>query len=533
MFQNMQMSRWGARLVGWSVVVVAAAVTCIGAVWWVLNLDDVPEYGDTPEYFDLAERLEVDEYRTLAYPLVVRGSMRVGSLFDLDAASIIFLGQTVVAAGAAWYLIRLLSDAWQRAHPSLWAGCSRKLRGVVEVGIAAGLLMLPLVNHFNLTILPDSLALSFFVVALAGLARMIVLNDLRLSTVAITTLTFGAAAFVRWERGYVLLAVLALVALATGLWGRRAPAGTGIASRPRAMFAVCGLLAVPIGVVYLVNQATQTADYGRPSFGVAATTFDRTVWPRMEAIYPELPQDVRTVVSLEEARAFDDHNNEVLPMLARLQAADGGGNRLVWSTVQVAVAEHWPEIVRRTGWDIVKYAGAPFTHPGDLITETPTATGWTDSRMSMGHPRLTDRYLGVTFWSLFGVLVPALVAAIAIPTARRRWLVGPTALVWGLLGVAVLLNAVMYGVHAGMHAHIRYAMPSYMLVYALMLHAGLSWLTAHRSRRLQDVEDEGEKEELEAHEKGHDGEHDRTGGGDRLAERVKEHPDPESHTPRA
>lgn len=45
----------------------------VGIAWWIVNLGTIPAYGDTSQYFHLATTLHVDQYRTLFYPLLLRG----------------------------------------------------------------------------------------------------------------------------------------------------------------------------------------------------------------------------------------------------------------------------------------------------------------------------------------------------------------------------------------------------------------------------------------------------------------------------
>ena len=41
---------------------------CFGFAWMVVNLANVPIFGDSTEYFNLSQTLMVDEYRPLLYP---------------------------------------------------------------------------------------------------------------------------------------------------------------------------------------------------------------------------------------------------------------------------------------------------------------------------------------------------------------------------------------------------------------------------------------------------------------------------------
>ena len=45
---------------------------CFGFAWMVINLANIPIFGDSTEYFNLSQTLMVDEYRPLLYPLLIR-----------------------------------------------------------------------------------------------------------------------------------------------------------------------------------------------------------------------------------------------------------------------------------------------------------------------------------------------------------------------------------------------------------------------------------------------------------------------------
>ena len=50
----------------------AISLLALGLAWIAANASLVPAYGDTSEYLELARTLQVDEYRTILYPAVLR-----------------------------------------------------------------------------------------------------------------------------------------------------------------------------------------------------------------------------------------------------------------------------------------------------------------------------------------------------------------------------------------------------------------------------------------------------------------------------
>ena len=56
---------------------------CFGFAWMVVNLANIPIFGDSTEYFNLSQTLMVDEYRPLLYPLLIRIAVKVANHLPL------------------------------------------------------------------------------------------------------------------------------------------------------------------------------------------------------------------------------------------------------------------------------------------------------------------------------------------------------------------------------------------------------------------------------------------------------------------
>ena len=440
-----------------SAVVLATIQVVVGAVWWLANLTGLPAYGDTTEYLQLAEDPRVDGYRTLAYPLLLRLAATVTEPLGVPLQVPVYLLQTVVAAGAAWYLVRTAAP--------------RATRRVVAFA-AATVVTSPLVVHYAVSLLTDSLAASALVVAMAGLARVVVDGNTGRGTLAVTAGASLGAALLRTEKATVLLVVAAVTGAGMILARRRrASALTRGWMTPVAAVLV---LAVPALVGSAINRATQTADYGRPEAGVAAAAMSRIVWPHLVEIRDELPADVRAQLSAEDATAFDNDNNYALWMVPRMRAMDGGGDDVVWSSVRAALRCCAVEVVAMTGLDVVEYAVAPVTFavevaPRAFTEDAPDASpsAWNVTRLSAYRPDLSRALLGVGFLLLAAQLI-AVVAnrtrsrAPVPPGARRRLTV--LGLVW--LGTAV--NGCFFAFAMGADANVRYGLGTVMALTAAL-----------------------------------------------------------------
>lgn len=441
-----------SRVLCVAAVAACAAQILVGAVWWTLQLGAVPAYGDTPEYLRLSTTLEVDGFRTLAYPVLVKGAVWVAGVVGwLPWQVPLYLLQTVVLVVASVYLVRtVLPDA------------DRRVVALAAAVVATG----PLQLHYATAVLSDSLAASSFLLALAAGAR-VVLGDRRVSTVALGAAGALAAALLRTEKAAVLLAVAAAFVVVALLVGRGVVTGSGRAARLRVAVSVVLVLLVPAVLAAGANRATQTADLGRPHAGTAAVAVSRIVWPHLEQIHPDLPAAVRDEVTLEDARAFDHHNNNALPMTARLRALGGGDDAYAYGAARAAVACCGTRIVGDVVGDVAEYTVVPLTFAREALpvlgVEQPadTPTAWNVTRMRAAHPAATTAFLGVAFVALAVLIVAAAVSAVS---GGRRDLRAA-----GLVVLGTVANGAAFALAQGADANVRYGLPNAMAVTALLL----------------------------------------------------------------
>jgi hypothetical protein len=208
--------------------------------------------------------------------------------------------------------------------------------------------------------------------------------------------------------------------------------------------------------------------------------FNRTVWPQLEAVRPNLPSDVRSLITPTDARAFDASNNNVNPTLAHLRSAAGGSDRFVWQVTRTAVSCCWPPTALRTSFDLAKYVLAPFTYAGEVMSAVNTPTAWTYSRMALVDPALTRLY---TYWSFALLLLVQLPIFVYALLRRHSFLASELAAV-GILVGALVTNGALFATTSGINAHIRYGMPGYLLLQALLLWYDASFVGSRAAQAL-------------------------------------------------
>lgn len=449
-----------------AICVTACLIQAIaGVIWWCANLTAVPAYGDTVEYLFLARTLRVDAYRTVFYPGFLRLSEVIATGLHAPLTLIVYPVQTAVAAAAAFFLVATLWKVTASERPELNAVPALRRR-IVIITATVFLTTLPLIEHYAESILTDSLSVSFLVVALSSVIRIGLLRDTRVRELALAFVSVGAAEFVRPEKVYLLILTVATVLVVAVRLGRRAVSNR-VATRIVAAWLL--LIAVlPAAAVTAVDRSTQTADLGRPALTVSELLFSRTTWPHLEQIRPYLSTKLQTIITEDVARTVDSDSNNIPGLVVQLRAAAGGTDALLNDVTHAALRCCWQGIASTTALDTVEYSMVPFVYPFDLLTHRNPDTAWNNSRMSMAHPTLTVIYTRTSFAALAALLTVLLFVAVASRGSRpwRRRI-----MVWGavVLVEAVLLNAVMFATESGAYMNIRYGMPSYLIINALLV----------------------------------------------------------------
>jgi hypothetical protein len=417
--------------------------------------------------------LQVDQYRTILYPFVLRilgvVSDETAQPFTIWIYSFQWLALSLSTALFVYAAIRVLRLRWTRRQTCL-----------VAAGATLIVVTNPLIAHFSIALMSDSLASSLTIAAIASLALALpgdptsVLPDWKWLALALLLLFLMALS--RVDKFYVAT----MICMTTIMWTMYARRRQALITVGKTV-AVIALLMVVLTIVVGVNRATQTYNPKRPPLDASSLAFNRVVWPHLAETYPYLPPRVKAVISPEEATHFDQHNNNVYPLLARLLRSDPG-NRAIVNEITLTALRRFPaRVIGKTAFDISKYTLPNIAFPLELAHVLPLsiASDWTRSRMEQITPRLTDAALWISqLVFLFGGLPVTLAMLLRTGRPRIRW-----QLIAWLVATLIASNSLLFGLEAGMDAHIRYALPTYTLFQAAVAAISLAWvLTMPRSK---------------------------------------------------
>lgn len=448
---------------------VLCAMALLGGDWFAHNAPHIPDYGDTAEYLARSKTLTVDQYRTIFYPLVLR---LCGIFSNGGGAPSIFWTYLVQVL-----LVAVSSAVYATAVFKSFDVSALTARARLSVTALAVLLIVtnPLVGHFSLSIMSDSLASSLTVAAVGAMVHLVrsvgmTSDAIRSPWLLVAVLCLFLMSVSRVDKLYMGIVLVAAVIIYMRI---------GIKRLPRLQFVIVGApLVAALVAAIAVNYFTQVPNADRPALNLPNMAFNRVVWPRMSMVYPYLPSDAKALISPGDAKWFDEHNNHVYLFLDKL-LKDHPENQRIINEVTATTLRHFPgRVAWKTAFDIAKYAVPNVAFPLELVSILPksTATDWTYSRMSHAHPFMTQLWLIVSSVSFYLVQLPLALQYLRSPF-MQRWTSQPLMV---MTAACIGCNAIMFGLEAGMDAHIRYALPSFVMIFEMTSIVSLLWLFDRR-----------------------------------------------------
>lgn len=140
------------RIVFLGIIILQVLICCL---WCIDNWGIVPSYGDCIDYLLRAKPLLAHKIRPFSLALIIRICQElVGETYRVH---MLYSVQMLLAFTAFW----LISG-------TLLPQCSKKIRALITLIVGTN----PLVVHFNYTITPDSLAMSFTLLTLYFLWKL-------------------------------------------------------------------------------------------------------------------------------------------------------------------------------------------------------------------------------------------------------------------------------------------------------------------------------------------------------------------------
>lgn len=462
------------------VLSLVCVTICVGFIWTLINLGDLPGYGDSSEYVQIASTMKVDRYRGILYPAV----LSLVRTWQEDPDTVQYY-RDVQLIQLCVFLISLAYFLYVLVDTKFLNKSGGRVHVVVGLGLLFTLLCFdPLIAHFNLSIMPDGLALSGSLIFCAALTDLGVRRSHPVIVGIALLLGYLLAAGVRVEKNVVL----AMTTVITGVtWFALARRQASPQARNLRQRAVVALLIVAAGFAIVVF--TQRAFYepaGRwPTWINIA--HHRIIFPNLQRVYADLPAEVRKKIHPEDAKVYDYHLINTWAVMNNVTGnAPDKLEQLTRQLVVPVLKSRGLAIAGSIVSDAAENILAPFSYYARLtywvcggaqesVYRGGEATSWTYHILSKPHPKISAVFSATSV----GVFVVAVILSIAYMRARVKeqgWSLTPQTIITIAPSAAFCaVNALAFAMTVSL-VHIRYVMFAYTLFLILFYTMAARWL---------------------------------------------------------
>lgn len=426
-----------------------------GIFWMICNWGVMVPYGDVCEYIRLAHTLVLDTWRPVAYPLFVRLAMTIAHPLGVPFYTVIHTLQCLISFTAIYYTLQTFWYCFGNGISRLPALSKETVLGSPArrklLFLTAFIFTNPLILHFNLSVLTDSLCNSFSLLFVANILIIMKGDRWQWGHIGFGILTFILMCLLRAERlmlmgGLVLLLVLLL------LFKLKGP------GRKRVMLSILLVIVIAIPVTTAIKDFSQTANVGRLPPSIHTALFQRIVYKHTADNYDAMPDSVKAVLTREDAVYNDKWQLNTNTTCAKILKKDPDHYDQIldamWQTVLIhdfgRVAK---SVFRDFSWNV--FSPEIFNV---CTVHTVATTDLTWNRLRYGTPGPALVYMTVaemTFWFLLILLGGA--------TLQNHRYLTDYNLLWGGLVTFMILQSLLYAGTSNYGFHIRYQLFNYSL----------------------------------------------------------------------
>jgi hypothetical protein len=485
------------RSAAWILIVLVSTYLGVGALWVTLNLGDVPQYGDTREYLKLARSLEVDSYRGIVYPALLRATDHLHGepsiltpprRWDSERGRV--LGRGLLGVQVFQAVISLLCLAYF-VHVLVDLGFLRRRFGhngpLVGAALLIGLLVLdPLVSHFNLSIMTDGLALSASLAFCAALTDFYVRRSPSWLSGSILLAAHMLASGLRAEKNLVLIGTMASTMVLWSLAQRRR--GEPSVFRGTRPLVAIGLVCLGAFATVAIQRSVYRDQARWPIR--SWVLHQRVIFGNLGEVWDELPERSRSMLTPEQVQRFDEHI--IYGRVIIDQATSGDAElreRLISDLSSTVLRSRWSPIVLDILKDFSENVLATFSfyfrlgvlalggHDTFERVFHSDGTEWTCSRLAHHHPTSSKIYLAlasVVFLVAALLAVKQLLRRMRTERNRSR---PDVILPWIPVLTFTVANSFAFAIVADL-VHIRYSLFSHAALSVLVYQGAFRWLAA-------------------------------------------------------
>ena len=357
--------------------IIMSVQILLGCIWMGMNITNLPTFGDTVEYINLSQTLLLDEYRPVLYPLILRLFIRLADVTGIAYQIPLYLFQTGISFAVIFYAVVKITQ-YMKYECSFYQ----------KLFVSLFFLTIPMITFMNFTVLTDSLANSSLVFLLIKLISICKEDKIQLKTCVALAFSLIIGSLLRADRVYSCLFVVAIVFIAKICHNSK--------QRKQLIFAMIFICVSTIGIVRGINHVTQTPGRnGRIKTDLNFVLLDRIVWPNMAAHYNYFSDDIKDIVSYDDAVVFDSHNNNVMYQMASMLEQKVGKEKAgkIYREMAKVVWKHshW-KVLKDISEDILTMAATPISSLLHYYGVVEKNDSWNITCMSQKTPELTKIY---------------------------------------------------------------------------------------------------------------------------------------------
>lgn len=243
-----------------------------------------------------------------------------------------------------------------------------------------------MITFFNFTVLTDSFAFSCTLLTVALTIKLLLMETNIIRTGICLFLSAFLLSIVRADRLYICIMFLLLCFMVKII----------IVEKRKRIAWLSFFLIITLTVtisVKVINSMTQTTTNARIPMSVGLVLLNRVVWPEFENNYNDFDEKVKNVLSFEDARIADEHNNKITYYLApHIEECVGRqtAQSIYLSMVKTVVINNPLKIICDILLDFLSYLFLPFFSMASVLGLVQSSDSWNIYCVSQATPALTQ-----------------------------------------------------------------------------------------------------------------------------------------------
>ena len=441
------------RIIKNIIEVLMAFQIFIAIIFIIRNINIVPQYGDTSEFISLAQTMNLDAYRPFVFPVFLRVCMKVAEKLSLNYVGIVYIIQNIVSLLASFAITKVLMYVLDRKQ--------ERREYILD---SMFLWSVPFNIHFNMSILADSLAISFTILFIASI--LIYCKKPKIRYAICTALTMFIVSNIRSEKVYFCVLTLLAVGVTEMIIKiiQRRKLKDNKKTNNEFKKTVIGLLTVIIittPLCIVVKNIFQTETEGREQPSISSMIYERVVADNLPEYYNQIPEDIRKDISKEEAEQSAAHPNNYKTPYTKLKNMDGNTNR-VNQLIKTIFKLDYSNLIIEICNDYAKNIFPTIYH---LFDNEQLTIDWTITRMQGDSKLYTNIYL--LYYFMMYVIMNTIILVKLLYRKYEfsiKYIKNLSPFIFYML-----TSASFFALLSSQNFHVRYAMPVYIIEIAITI----------------------------------------------------------------